>query len=432
VPRFSAPAGFDRAAVLERLLAPRTAPAPPSASGASAKDVKKRAEAAAAYERGLVFFQQGAHAEAQKAFRDAEKKDGQNIEYIFATAYAHLRLHEAEDAHKRYDKIYKQQPTNLRALAGMAAADEEALNYREAVTAWQRYARMQLSSKEKRDAEVLLRTVQELFAERYEIAENPAGGAANLVTPEGELELGMQYAKQLAATGVPLVADAEIVRYVEGLSRTLVAHAKNFPTNYQVFVLDTANVNATTVPGFIFVYRGILEAADDESQLAGVLAHEIGHSVGHHSAKKLSKSYQDQQTLESLRQQDSKLARFLASLVDAGNPLGALSFSREQEAQADRLAVHIAFDAGYDPRGIAGFFLHLESLQPSSRKAWDLMRSTHPFSVDRMNTVTEYSALLPARSLRRSSPAFERMKARLRKLPSAPDATGLQVGSSAP
>ena len=76
---------------------------------------------------------------------------------------------------------------------------------------------------------------------------------------------------------------------VAQLSQRLVKNAKQFPTNYELYVLDTAGVNATTVPGFIFVYRGLLEAAPTEAALAGVLAHEIGHSVAHHGAKKITR-----------------------------------------------------------------------------------------------------------------------------------------------
>lgn len=140
----------------------------------------------------------------------------------------------------------------------------------------------------------------------------------------------------------------------------------------------------------------------------------------HHSGKKITKAAQNQQTLQGLQSQDSKLTKFLAALVALGNPLGELAFSREQEAQADRLGIHIAYDAGYDPGSLAELFLKFESMQPSSRRSWDLMTRTHPFSIDRMNAVNEYVRLLPERPVRGSSPAFDRMKARLKSLPPPP------------
>jgi hypothetical protein len=111
--------------------------------------------------------------------------------------------------------------------------------------------------------------------------------------------------------------------------------------------------------------------------------------------------------------------------------VGQLAFSRENEAQADRLGVHIAYDAGYDPRGLVSMFQKFESMSPSSRKSWDLMARTHPFSIDRMNAVNEYASLLPAKPTKTTSAAFQRMKARLEALPPAPDATGQLIEASA-
>lgn len=93
-------------------------------------------------------------------------------------------MHRPDDARKRYERIYKKDPTNTRALVGMAASYEEAQNYREAVKIWMQYARMTLPPAEGQEAAALLRSAQELFAAHYEIAENPAGGAPNLATPQ--------------------------------------------------------------------------------------------------------------------------------------------------------------------------------------------------------------------------------------------------------
>ncbi len=251
-------------------------------------------------------------------------------------------------------------------------------------------------------------------------------------TPQQEREWGLQFARQLAASGVPQIEDAAINEYVRGLCDTVARFAKRFPPDYEVFVLDSPTVNAQTTPGFIFVYRGILDTVESEAELAGILAHDIGHSVAHHAAKSITKAVQDQQTLESLQRSDNKLAKVLAGLMALGNPMGALSFSREQEAQADRLGMHIAYDSGYDPRGLATIFRKFESLQPSSRKSWDLMMQTHPFPIDRMNTVNDYVELFPPRQLKAASPEFDRMKARLKALPPPPVDTPAPAAGRAP
>jgi hypothetical protein len=421
-----------RSAFFERMLAPREGPAVPAPTPGD-RAQQRAAEAAQFHRRGLVFAQQGAWKDAESAFRDAERRNDAVPEYKLSAAYAYIRTHKPNDAYKRYEDFYKKDPADVRALVGMIAAREEAQLYRDAVALWLRYTRMPLPEATAAEAEALLQGARELFAERYEIAENPAGGAANLATPAQELEWGLGYARELSASGIPLLADPDITSYVEQLSQRLVNHAKQFPTNYQLFVLDTAGVNATTVPGFIFVYRGLLEAAPSEAALAGVLAHEIGHSVAHHTAKKVTKNYQDEQQLTSLKASDSKLSQFLAKLLEAGNPVGAMGFSREAEGQADRLGVHIAFDAGYDPVGLTEMFQIFEQMSPSSRSAWDLLTRTHPFSIDRINAVKEYAALLPSRTFVPASAGFTAMKARLEALPPPPDATGrLLSAASAP
>lgn len=415
-----------RSAFFERILAPRDAPTvtPPAAGD---RNQQRAFEAAEFHRRGLVFAQQGAWKEAESAFRDAERRNDKVPEYKLSAAYAYLRIHKPNDAYKRYEDFYKKDPSDARALVGMIAAREESQLYRDAAALWVRYTRMPLGDQDAVEAQALLLGARELFAQRYEIAENPTGGATNLATPEQELEWGLGYAKELAASGVPLLTDRAITSYVEQLSQRLVKHAKQFPTNYQLYVLDTAGVNATTVPGFIFVYRGLLEAAPSEAALVGVLAHEIGHSVAHHTAKKVTRSVQDDQQLANLKKSDSKLSQLLAKLLEAGNPVGAMSFSREAEAQADRLGVHITFDAGYDPNGLAEMFQIFEQMSPSSRSSWDLMARTHPFSIDRINAVREYSALLPSRPHKTSSPEFDDVKARLKALPPPPDATGMLI-----
>jgi predicted Zn-dependent protease len=428
-PRTSPPPApaIDRAAAYERYLAPR--PAVDAAAAASpGKDAKSRADAALAYDRGFAFAQQAAWAEAEKEFRNAEKKDGDNVEHLMALGWVYNKLHRPDDARKRYDKVYKKDPRALRALVGLAASYEEFQNYREAVIIWQRFIRAAADPAERAGGAAMLRGAQDLFVQWYEIAENPAGGAKNLMSSADEANWGRQVASQLIESGLPELTDELTVEYVRGLCDTILAVAKNVPDKPRTFVLDNSTVNAMTTPGFIFVFRGLLGVVDSEAELAGVLAHEIAHSIAHHGAKEKSKAYADQQQLEQLKASSSRLSQFLAKLIEAGNPYGQLSFSRENESQADRLAVHLLYDAGYDPRGFATFFKKLESLDPSSRKSWDLMQRTHPFSIDRLNAINEYAALFPEKPVQRTSPAFGRLKSHLATLP--PPVEGAEAAPS--
>jgi len=413
----------ERAEFLDGMLAPKGAET--AAAGLKTTKEKDRIDGTAAYGRGLAFAEQGAWTEAEKEFHTTEHKDDNNVEYLCSLGYAYLKLHKPDDAIKRYERVYKMDPRSTRALVGMAAAYEDRQNFREAVRMWQRYARMALPAAEKTRAQGLLAGAQNLFAQYYEIAENPGGGSANALTAPQEMQLGQNYVTQLSQTGLSVLKDETVNGYVRSLCQRLVSRAKNFPTNYQVFVLDTADVNAFTIPGYIFINRGLLAVVDTEAELAGVVAHEIGHSVAHHSAKKLTKQAIDQQQAENLKNSNNRFLRWLGSMSEAGSAYGQMSFSRENEEQADRLAVHITFDSGLDPQGFASFFRKLESLAPSSRNNWDLMQRTHPFSVDRLNTITTYIDLLPERSTALTSPEFEQMRTRLAGLPPPADATGL-------
>ena len=128
-------------------------------------------------------------------------------------------------------------------------------------------------------------SARQLFAEHYEIQENPGGGAPNAATAAQEREWGQQFASELRASGIPELTDPEIAAYVRDLCEQLVPVAKGFPRQYELTVLDSPVVNAQTTPGYIFVYRGLLDLVTSEAELVGVLGHEMGHTIGHHAGK---------------------------------------------------------------------------------------------------------------------------------------------------
>jgi len=141
----------------------------------------------------------------------------------------------------------------------MAAAYEEAQNYREAVKMWQRYTRMDLSPAEIDAGFAMLRGAQQLFAERYEIAENPGGGAVNAATTNQELAWGLDMAKQLAGSGIPLLDDGDVNAYVQNLCQRLVAESKNFPTNYELFVVFSYYIPAELFDKYMPQFQQIVE-----------------------------------------------------------------------------------------------------------------------------------------------------------------------------
>ena len=383
-------------------------PRPPEQSS---KAQREAAEAAAAYERGMTLVRQGAFQEAEKELRTAEKKtDEKNLEYVIAAAENYIELHRPDEARKRFERIYKKDPSNTRALVGLASAYEEAQNYRDGLRMWQRYAAMDLPPSERKDAEATLREARTLFLERYDATEKLGAGAA--ATGE-EKEWGVKVARDLAATGVPLLADAAITAYVEALCRTLASHAKGVPPVDRVLVLDGADVRAFAAPGYLFVFRGLLDLAASESALAGVLAHQLGHAGAGH------------------------VTRALSWQADGAGTLAEPQFTRDQEKHADRIAAHIAYDSGFDPGAGVHVLEAYESLPYSSRRPWEAMTRSHPIWKDRIVALDEHAALFPSRPAKAASQDFQRMKARLAQLPppsapAAPAASATAPPASAP
>ena len=142
--------------------------------------------------------------------------------------------------------------------------------------------------------------------------------------------------------------------YVTGVGRKLAAHAEYPADRFRFTVLDTPIVNAFALPGgYIYVTRGLVALAGNEAELAGVLAHEIGHVTARHSAQRYSR-----QMLTGLGAgvlgavTRSRAARDLANL---GGTLYLRGYSRDQEFQADTLGIRYLTRAGYDPGAMASF-----------------------------------------------------------------------------
>jgi beta-barrel assembly-enhancing protease len=245
------------------------------------------------------------------------------------------------------------------------------------------------------------------------------------ISTQQEVEMGAQYAQQINAQ-LPLVRDAEVNRYVSVLGDSLARVSDNRGLEWRFHVVNSSEVNAFAVPGgFIYVNRGLIERAENMSQLAGVLGHEIAHVTERHSIQQMEK------------QQGAQLGLSIGCVLApniCGNQVGATAinlganavfagFSRKDESEADARGVEYVTRAGIDPRGIPGMFrILLEERQsnPSKLEAWF---RTHPLEEDRIQrTEAMIAGMSPAvlQSLRRDTQAFQAMKRRLRSLPAAP------------
>jgi predicted Zn-dependent protease len=180
---------------------------------------------------------------------------------------------------------------------------------------------------------------------------------------------------------------------------------RNVPWTFDI--VDDPAINAFSIPGgHVYVNRGLIAAADQESELAGVLAHEISHVVARHSTEQLSRQYGLSVVAgAALGQNPEAYAKILAQVL-AGGALAR--FSRAAEDEADKLGVRTMFDAGYDPNGMVTMFEELLRREQSQPNAVDRFFATHPLTADRITSVRKEIAKLPARSgLATDSPAYQ-------------------------
>ena len=223
---------------------------------------------------------------------------------------------------------------------------------------------------------------------------NPATGKSSftgLMSESDEARIGRESHPKVLAQFGGAYGDAELQRYVGSLGQ-LLARASDRPNlQYTFTVLDSPIVNAFATPGgYVYITRGLLALANNESEVAGVLAHEIGHVAARHAAER-----QSQAVLASLPGLFAGVltgSDALAGAVGSGGAAYLQSYSRDQEYQADLLGVRYLSRTNYDPYGMASFLGQLEADdrldaeimgRPEMADQFSIM-STHPRTADRI------------------------------------------------
>lgn len=237
----------------------------------------------------------------------------------------------------------------------------------------------------------------------------------NLISEQEELEMGKQFSQEVEKE-VRIYHDAEVAAYINDLGQMLARHSQRPDIPYYIKVVDTDDVNAFALPGgYLYVNRGLISTAESESELAGVMGHEIGHVVGRHGTEQLSKQYGLQIVTSLILGNDPTLSRQIAAnIAGIGGTMGLFSYGRDAEREADAFAVQEMYDAGIDPEGMATFFEKLLALHEREPGGLEALFSTHPNTKERIDNVRAQIARLPPKSgLRKDSERFHRIKARL-------------------
>lgn len=216
-------------------------------------------------------------------------------------------------------------------------------------------------------------------------------GLANaLVSERDEKALGDEIHKEIERQGIEMVRDPVVQRYVEGITERLVRTVKRKKTvdEVHVHVLDAPDqVNAFATPGgHLFVFSGLLLTAEDEAEVAGVLAHEIGHIAARHPARRMVVTYGAQTVAALALGKDPALLEQIAAQLVGGGLLA--SNSRAAEDEADSLGIGYVHRAGWDPRGLVRFFKRLRELEGET-PAFLGWLSTHPTPTARIEKLRD-------------------------------------------
>ena len=256
----------------------------------------------------------------------------------------------------------------------------------------------------------------------------------NLFSPQQDVELGHKVAKD-AERQLPMLNDSRVDNYLNQLGHRLDAHlpsgAPAYPFQYKC--VNDSGINAFALPGgFVYINRGVIEAADDEAQLAGVMAHETSHVILRHGTNQASKAYVAQVPLSILGGAlgGNSIGAVLTQL-GAGFGLNSifLRMSRTDESQADIMGTQILYDTGYDPRAMAQFF---EKIQAESKGRSVEFFSSHPNPDHRIERVDEEVRKLggPPANYKSDSQEFQAIKRYVKSLPPPRNNAASQSGSN--
>ncbi len=237
---------------------------------------------------------------------------------------------------------------------------------------------------------------------------------------EKEIQIGRQIALEVEQQS-KLVEDPVITEYVNRVGQNIVLHS-DAKLPFTIKVIDSDEVNAFALPGgFFFVNRGLILAADNEAELAGVMAHEIAHVCARHAMENQGKgAFINYAALAGIIFGGPIVSTVLQNGGGIMAGLAGLKFSRGAETEADSLGVQYLYASGYDPTAMSTMFEKLASQNKKKPGTITKLFSTHPQSINRRDTSLQLVARFPEKEeYVISTSEFQRVKSHLLKLTNA-------------
>jgi len=223
-------------------------------------------------------------------------------------------------------------------------------------------------------------------------------GMGNWYGLEKQIALGKQISQQVE-TQSKVINDPVISEYINRLGQNIVRNSDS-QVPFTIKVIDSDDVNAFALPGgFFYVNSGLILAADEEAELAGVMAHEIGHVAACHAAREMTRANLMQMMTIPLIFMGGPIGYAAYEGAGLAVPLTFLKFSRGFEAQADYLGVQYMYKAGYDPAAFISFFEKVQAMEKKKPGTISKAFETHPQTPDRIQaSQAEIAKILPPKS----------------------------------
>jgi predicted Zn-dependent protease len=251
------------------------------------------------------------------------------------------------------------------------------------------------------------------------IGNRNVGKGVNFFSLEREISLGKALAQEVERSS-KLIDDPIVTEYVNRVGQNLVRNS-DAKVPFTIKVIDSDEVNAFALPGgFFYVNSGLILRAQEESELAGVMAHEIAHVAARHGTKNATKGEMTQiaAMVGSIFIPYTWAGYAMYQGLNLAIPLTFLKFSRDAEREADFLGLQYMYKAGYDPNSYVTFFERIQADEKRRPGTIPKVFSTHPPTPDRIeNSQKEIARILPARNeYIVTSSEFDSVKGRLRNI----------------
>lgn len=235
----------------------------------------------------------------------------------------------------------------------------------------------------------------------------------NFYSLNKETQLGRQLAADVDRQG-KFVEDPVVTEYINRIGQNIALNS-DAKIPFTIKVLDSDDVNAFALPGgFLYVNKGVILAADSEAELVGVMAHEIAHVTARHGVEQASKATLVNYAFIPLIFMTGGLGTIAQQAAQIAVPLTFLKFSRNMEAEADKLGAQYLWASGYDPMHFLSFFEKLEKKEKHKPGTLSKLFGSHPPTLDRIQKVTNLLGRFPDKDeYTISTSEFIRVKNRL-------------------